>query len=181
MKTHLKSKRSGKRKKSEAKSELGKPIADNSVELSESVEQSEPVDQREPESNNLDDVDRQEQSITTEENLSEEGELFLDAKNVKAKGYKAVHGFVVCKGSQAVVAEAKSFVKYFQKVSLLRAELVEKGILKMDTGNNVFVFSQDQVLDTPTHAANVVLGVSSSAKCWKSERSHSVKPSITST
>jgi hypothetical protein len=54
--------------------------------------------------------------------------------------------------------------------------LIEQGILKRDIGKNVYVFTQNYVLDSPTHAANVVLAVSTHGdECWKDEQGTPLK------
>ena len=102
--------------------------------------------------------------------------LYIDAKNITATGYEIEGGFIVCKGSQAVVEEAPSLQKYYKNAMRLRNSLIEQGILKMDIGENVYVFTQNYTFDSETHAANVILGVSTHGdERWKDERGTTLK------
>ena len=83
---------------------------------------------------------------------------------------------MVCKGSQAVVEEAPSLQKYYKNATRLRKSLIEQGILKMDTVKSVYVFTKNYMFDSETHAANVILGVSTHGdERWKNERGTTLK------
>jgi DNA polymerase-3 subunit beta len=148
------------RKKIEVKSELEKRIAENTAEQ-----------------NRRKIEDKRKRKTATPPNLLAKSELLrIDAKNVTATGYEIEGGFMVCKGSQAVVEEAPSLKKYFKKVARARESFIEQGILKENAEKGVYVFTQNCLLDSPTHAANVVLGVSSHGdECWKDEHGTPLK------
>lgn len=63
--------------------------------------------------------------------------LYIDSKGVKATGYEAEDGFVVCQGSQAHSEETPAI----GKAKLDRENLISQGVLKKE--ENVYVFTQD--------------------------------------
>ena len=107
----------------------------------------------------------------TTNNLFAKNELLhIDEKNITATGYEVEEGFMECKDSQAVVDEAPSLQTYYKNAVRIRKSLIEQGIMKIDTVKNVYVFTQNYMFDLETHAANVVLGVSSHGdERWKDE------------
>jgi hypothetical protein len=152
------------RREAEAKSELEKRIQS---QLESSAE-------CEPESDDVDDDDTQ--GRTTTKNLFAKSELlYIDAKNITATGYEVEDGFVVCKGSQAVVEETESIRLRFKNVMRIRKELIERGILARSREKGVFVFTKDHTFDSANIAANVVLGYSGELGRWKDERGVSLK------
>ena len=162
------------RREAEEKSELEEQIEDDTAVHDEP--ESDVQDADEPESNDTDDEDDKEKTMTASENLVATSEmLYIDAKNVTATGSEVENGFVVCKGSMAVLEETSSLQKYFPKVVNLRKELIEQGILKLDTEERVYVFTQNYEFSTIVNAANAILGVSSSRGTWKNERSSQLR------
>ena len=150
------------RREAEAKSELEKRIAENTGAECEP----EPDDI----SDNRDDEDVQSQTMTTKNLFAQSELLYIAAKNITALGYEIEGGFTVCKGSQAVVEEAPSLQKYYKNATRIRKLLIEQGILKMDTVKIAYVFTQNYMFDSETHAANVILGVSTHGdERWKDE------------
>ena len=96
--------------------------------------------------------------------------LHLEAKGVKATGYEAEDGFVVCQGSQAVINETSSLGKARQD----RASLLAQNVLKEENG--IYVFMQDYTLSSPSNASSVILGMpSSGAQYWEDENGISLK------
>jgi len=142
------------RRESEAKAELERQIADNTVA------------ECEPESNGIDNEDTPKR--TTTKNLFAKSELlYINAKNIVATGYEIEDGFVVCKGSQAVVEEAESLRTRFKNVMRIRKSLIEQGILARSREKDILVFTKDHTLDSANIAANVVLGYSGDLGRWK--------------
>jgi len=122
------------------------------------------------ESDDLDNEDTSKQTLTTDNLFAKSELLYIEAKNITATGYESEEGFLVCKGSQAVVDEAPSLQKYYKNAVRIRKSLIEQGILKMDTAKSVYVFTQNYTFDSETHAANVILGVSTHGdERWKDE------------
>ena len=103
--------------------------------------------------------------------------LRIDAKDIKATGYRGEDGFIVCAGSQAVVKVAESLQRrtQFKKTMRDRESLIDQGILKEDTERDIYVFTQDCLLSSPTNAANVVLGNPGDLGRWKDEHGTSLK------
>jgi hypothetical protein len=97
--------------------------------------------------------------------------LVIDAKAVHASGYEGPKGFVVCKGSQAVKEDVPSIHQY---LATLRKDLLEQGILT-ENGHHL-LFSQDQVFNSPSTAAGVVLGRSSNGRVeWRTSDGRTLK------
>lgn len=88
------------------------------------------------------------------ETTSKPGELlFIEAKGIKATGYEDPKGFVVLKGSQLVKDEVPSIHPF---LSTLRKDLIAQGVI-VDNGAH-YIFTQDQVFQSPSTAAGVVQG-----------------------
>lgn len=89
--------------------------------------------------------------------------LYLRAKGIEATGFESSKGFVVRKGSQAVMDEVKSIHRYG---SMLRSDLKSKSVLE-DKGG-VFEFTQDYTFTSPSTAAMVVLARTANGRIeWK--------------
>lgn len=91
-------------------------------------------------------------SIPNDEKVSASQKLICKIKGLEAFGNRTDAGFIVYRGSQAVLEDRKSSVR----VAKRRELLLEKGILK----NNVdhLVFSKDYEFTSPSWAAAVVCG-----------------------
>ena len=97
--------------------------------------------------------------------------LFINAKGIKATGYDTPAGFVVTRGSQAVVDWVPSAHKYALD---LRNRLVERGVLVRNQDR--FVFSQDYTFDSPSGAAQVIQGRTANGRIdWKDEQESTLK------
>ena len=97
--------------------------------------------------------------------------LFLNAKGVQATGYESEDGFIVCKGSQAIIKETKSLDA---RVKAKRASLLAEGILKEENG--VYVFTQDCPLNSPSKASNILHGASSDGlTLWQNQKGISLR------
>jgi len=92
--------------------------------------------------------------------------LYVDAKGVKATCYEDAKGFIVLKGSEAVLKETNSLSKY---VSASRKDLVEKGVLALI--DSKYIFTQDYAFNSPSNASDLILGGSTNGRtCWKNSK-----------
>lgn len=89
--------------------------------------------------------------------------LFIAAKGIRAEGADAAEGFIVIKGSEAVLSAVPSIRDFAAK---LRSSLIRRKILVQKDGH--LIFSQDFTFDSPSTAAGVVLGRSANGRTeWK--------------
>jgi hypothetical protein len=95
-----------------------------------------------------------EQAKLTKSNL-----YYCKSKDADAVGEYTEEGFMVNKGSKSNIKEVTSIQK---SVSVFRANLVEKSVLKENNG--VYVFQENFTFSSPSTAAAVVLG--RSANGW---------------
>ncbi len=86
---------------------------------------------------------------------SEQKKLFCDIKGIRAEGHLAPNGFVILKGSQAVLTERASSQKWPWALNM-RQRLKDEGILKEN--GNALVFTRDAEFTSPSSAAAVVHG-----------------------
>ena len=100
------------------------------------------------------------------------GDLFLNSKGIKARGYSGTSDFVVHKGSLAVKKEVPSITI---SISNLRTGLLNQGILK-DIGSS-YELTQDYAFSSPSNASDVLLGSSSSngRQLWKDAEGRTLK------
>ena len=92
--------------------------------------------------------------------------LYVDAKGVKATCYEDAKGFIVLKGSEAVLKETNSFHQY---MSTIRKDLIDKGVLALN--GDKYLFTQDYTFNSPSTASGVVLGRSSNGReAWKNNK-----------
>ena len=111
---------------------------------------------------------RKEEPQKQEKNL-----LYCDIKNVGAKGKQTDNGFVVLKGSEAVLEERPSTLKY-QYAGNLRSSLLDEGILKVEAGKLIFV--SDYEFSSPSAAAAVIHGGQANGlTAWKDAKGISLK------
>jgi hypothetical protein len=90
----------------------------------------------------------------------------VDAKGVKATCYEDAKGFIVLKGSEAVLKETNSLNKY---ISASRKDLVEKGVLALI--DSKYIFTQDYAFNSPSNASDLILGGSTNGRtCWKNSK-----------
>lgn len=81
--------------------------------------------------------------------------LYCEIKGLKAKGHLTPSGFLVLKGSQAVLKERASSQKYPWPLNI-RQRLKDEGVLS--TFKDHFVFTRDEEFSSPSAAAAVVHG-----------------------
>ncbi|HHB75845.1 MAG TPA: GIY-YIG nuclease family protein [Desulfobulbus sp.] len=99
--------------------------------------------------------------------------LYCEIKNLKAKGRQTDSGFVVLKGSEAVLAERPSTQKY-QYAAKLRKTLVSENIVEKKDDRLIFV--SDYEFSSPSAAAAVIHGGQANGlTAWKDSRGISLK------
>lgn len=99
--------------------------------------------------------------------------LYCEIKNLKANGRQTDSGFVVLKGSEAVLKERPSTQKY-QYAANLRASLIEERIIEEKSDR--WVFLSDYEFSSPSAAAAVVHGGQANGlTSWKDSKEVSLK------
>ena len=99
--------------------------------------------------------------------------LFCEIKGLKATGRQTDNGFVVLKGSEAVLEERPSTQKY-QYAANLRATLQSDGIV--EERQNRLVFLADHEFSSPSAAAAVIHGGQANGlTAWKDSKGISLK------
>ena len=97
--------------------------------------------------------------------------LRLSSKGVEASGYEEAAGFVVRADSWAVKDEVPSVAA---AITDLRKVLVTKGVLVEE--DNAYRLTQDYVFNSPSQAADVLLGNSSNGReAWKDAQGRTLK------
>ncbi|MFN4944941.1 MAG: GIY-YIG nuclease family protein [Akkermansiaceae bacterium] len=99
--------------------------------------------------------------------------LYCEIKDIKATGRQTDNGFVIIKGSEAVLNERPSTQKY-QYAANLRASLLKDGIIQEQSGKYVFV--ADFEFSSPSAAAAVIHGGQANGlTAWKDVNGNSLK------
>jgi hypothetical protein len=99
--------------------------------------------------------------------------LFCEIKGLKATGRQTDNGFVVLKGSEAVLEERPSTQKY-QYAANLRANLRSDGIV--EEKENRLIFLADHEFSSPSAAAAVIHGGQANGlTAWKDTKGISLK------
>lgn len=99
--------------------------------------------------------------------------LICEIKGLRATGRQTENGFVVLKGSEAVLRERPSSLKY-KYGSNLRESLIKESIL-IQSGDR-FVFKQDHEFSSPSAAAAVVHGGHANGLiAWKDSKGVTIK------
>lgn len=99
--------------------------------------------------------------------------LFCEIKGVKAHGHLSPSGFLVLKGSQAVLTERASAQKYPWPLNM-RQKLKEDGTLQEQP--NHFVFTRDTEFSSPSAAAAVIHGGHANGLiAWKDKNGRTLK------
>jgi predicted type IV restriction endonuclease len=102
--------------------------------------------------------------------IDEKIALFCKIKGLTAKGKRTSNGFLVLKGSQAVLQHRPSS-KWSKK---RREELIEQGILVIE--NDYYVFSKDVEFTSPSTAGAMVRGgATNGLTAWKTSDGKSLK------
>ena len=99
--------------------------------------------------------------------------MFCEIKNVKAMGRPSENGFLVLKGSEAVLKERPS-VKKYPYPSKLREQLSSDGVLNLE--KDKLVFTKDYEFSSPSSAASVIHGGHANGlQAWKDTNGVSLK------
>jgi len=100
--------------------------------------------------------------------------LFLDGRGIRATGYESTQGFIVLKGSKAMLTEQPSAATHARGAVELRAELKNRGVLIEE--EEVLIFSQDFSFSSPSTAASVILGRAANGRTeWKDKQGRVLK------
>lgn len=98
-------------------------------------------------------------------------QLFIKAKGIYATGFDTPAGFIVTRGSEAVVDWVPSAHKYALD---LRNTLIKRGVLERNQDR--YVFSQNYTFDSPSGAAQVIQGRTANGRVdWKDENGTTLK------
>lgn len=104
---------------------------------------------------------------------SEQKKLFCDIKGIKAAGHLAPNGFVILKGSQAVLRERASSQKWPWALNM-RLRLKEEGVLEQK--DDYLVFTRDAEFTSPSSAAAVIHGGHANGlTAWKDQSGKTLK------
>ena len=99
------------------------------------------------------------------------GRLFIKAKGITATGYDTAAGFVVARGSEAVIDWVPSAHKYALDH---RNALVARGVLVLNQDR--YVFTQDYTFESPSGAAQVIQGRTANGRIdWKNDSGTALK------
>jgi hypothetical protein len=99
--------------------------------------------------------------------------LFCEIKGLKAKGRLAPNGFLVLKGSQAVLNERASSQKYPWPLNM-RLKLKDEGVLAIESDH--LTFTRDEEFSSPSAAAAVVHGGHANGLiAWKNKNGKTLK------
>ncbi len=107
--------------------------------------------------------------------LSESHEQLVCAiKGIEAHGEQTSSGFVIFKGSRAVLADRPSAAVQHPFVVTLRRKLVEEGVMVEDGGS--YLFTKDTEFTSPSSAAAVVHGGGANGlTAWKNSLGKTLK------
>jgi hypothetical protein len=104
---------------------------------------------------------------------AEKETLYCEIKGLKARGRLTPSGFLVLKGSQAVLKERASTEKYPWPLNM-RQRLKDEGILSVSEDH--LVFTRDEEFSSPSAAAAVVHGGHENGlTAWKNKASKTLK------
>jgi len=99
--------------------------------------------------------------------------LYCEIKGLKAKGHLTPSGFVVLKGSQAVLNERASSQKYPWPLNM-RQRLKDEGVLSVKP--DFLEFTQDEEFSSPSAAAAVIHGGHANGlTAWKNKNGKTLK------
>ncbi len=99
--------------------------------------------------------------------------LYCEIKGLKARGYLTPNGFLVLKGSQAVLNERASSQKYPWPHNM-RQRLIDEEVFSLS--ENCLVFTRDVEFSSPSAAASVVHGGHANGLIqWKNKEGKTLK------
>lgn len=104
---------------------------------------------------------------------SEHKKLFCEIKGIKAEGHLAPNGFVVLKGSQAVLTDRASSQKWPWAMNM-RQRLKDEGVL--EAKGDTLVFTRNAEFTSPSSAAAVIHGGHANGlTAWKDKSGKTLK------
>ena len=113
-------------------------------------------------------------SVPIENEKSIQGKLVCKTKGLTAYGNRTETGFIVYRGSQAVLEDIPSAVRKKGGHFIRRKGLVEKAILVEEAGH--YIFSRDYEFTSPSLAAAAIFGGSANGlTMWKTESGRTLK------
>jgi len=99
--------------------------------------------------------------------------LYCEIKGLKARGRLTPNGFLILKGSQAVLKERASSQKYPWPLNM-RQRLKDEGVLSVSEDH--LVFTRDEEFSSPSAAASVVHGGHANGLiAWKNKEDKTLK------
>lgn len=99
--------------------------------------------------------------------------LYCEIKGLKARGRLTPNGFLIMKGSQAVLTERASSQKYPWPLNM-RQRLKDEGTIAIDEDH--FVFTRDEEFSSPSAAATVIHGGHANGlTAWKNKEGKTLK------
>ncbi len=99
--------------------------------------------------------------------------LYCEIKGLKARGRLTPNGFLIMKGSQAVLKERASSQKYPWPLNM-RQRLKDEGVIAIDEDH--FVFTRDEEFSSPSAAAAVIHGGHANGlTAWKNKEGKTLK------
>ncbi len=100
--------------------------------------------------------------------------LVCAIKGIEAHGEQTSSGFVIFKGSRAVLADRPSAAIQHPFVVTLRKSLIAEGVLVEDNGS--YIFTKDTEFTSPSSAAAVVHGGGANGlTAWKNQQGKTLK------
>jgi len=100
--------------------------------------------------------------------------LYCETKGLKASGMRTPNGFVVLKGSQAVLVERPSAAKTHPGYMAQRAKLLENGSL--ETKNDHVLFTRDIEFSSPSAAGAIIVGGGTAGpSLWRNKNGKTLK------
>lgn len=104
---------------------------------------------------------------------SEHKKLFCEIKGIKAEGHLAPNGFVVLKGSQAILNDRASAQRWPWTMNM-RQRLKDEGVLEIK--NDTLEFTRDAEFTSPSSAAAVIHGGHANGlTAWKDKSGKTLK------
>ena len=99
--------------------------------------------------------------------------LYCEIKGLKARGHLSPNGFLVLKGSQAVLTERASAKKYPWPLNM-RQRLKDEGVLSAEA--DYLLFTRDEEFSSPSAAAAVIHGGHANGLiAWKNKNGKTLK------
>jgi hypothetical protein len=99
--------------------------------------------------------------------------LYCEIKGIQARGHRTPNGFLVLRGSQAVLNERASAQKYPWPLNM-RQKLKDEGVLSIQEDR--LVFTRDEEFSSPSAAAAVIHGGHANGLiAWKDKNGKTIK------